>query len=467
MDALKHGMSKVGVKPDPNGVIWQIGIPVLIVLIAIAYFVIGIGYQNTYGRYHSNQESINNLLSIRRYTLGNAIDPTQMNNKSVCAQILAKTGPYARITEASSLIVNWRPLTVRMAGYLGGDITARDGVFDMQKGIQLAMHVGARAFVFDIDYLEVKPCEPVLIHRDQQGYMRSLHTGSIRDGMDALTRYSFNTNYDPVLVIIYLRRIPRGRTQKDIFFKALAASLDPLSTFHLGTTEQGNFHNCRSEKNLFTSEITNFQKKFIVMCNYNTNLLTNTPNPKDNLDFWTNARIYLDENGKANTLGEVTDMVPNGQVPYAQVGATSQLLQIPPDSQENFIIKSSNTFKIALGTMGEVLTPSEMAVLLSTLGVHCIPIDVLRLADTKEHLETLKMNSECNDLRALAQLTNPSDPLSFWRFAGWSRKYIQEGFENPNIPLPEPIPGFIKPKSVVPTKPPISTNSNGGLVNIS
>jgi hypothetical protein len=285
--------------------------------------------------------------------------------------------------------------------------------------------------------------------------------------MDALTRYSFNTNYDPVLVIVYLRRIPKGRKQMDIYFKAIAASLNPLSIYHLGTTEQGNFHNCRSEKHLFTTEITSFQKKFIVMCNYNTNLLANTSNPKDNLDFWTNARIYLDENGKANNLGEVTDMVATGQIPYAQVGSTSQLLQIPPDLQSNFIVKSSNTFKIALGPVEEVLTPNQLSTLLNTLGVQCVPIDVVRLAATPEHLKTLTQPAECNTGAALTNLTSPSDPLSFWRFAGWSRKNIIEAFENPKVPSSEPIPGFIKPVSVIPKKPPISTNSNGGLVNIS
>jgi hypothetical protein len=249
--------------------------------------------------------------------------------------------------------------------------------------------------------------------------------------------------------------------------KAVAASLDPLSTYHLGSTEQGNFHNCRSESHLFTSEITNFQKKFIVLCNYNTNLLPSTSNPKNSLDFWTNARIYLDENGKSDSLGEVTDMVPNGQIAFAQVGATSQLLAMPQSSQDTFRSKSSNTFKIALGPMEEKLTTLQVSTLLNTLGTHCIPIDVVRLGATPEHLETLKRAAECNTVAALTNATNPSDPLSFWRFAGWSRKNIAEGFENPKIPPSTPIPGFIKPVAVVPEKPPPSTNSNGGLVNIS
>jgi hypothetical protein len=58
--------------------------------------------------------------------------------------------------------------------------------------------------------------------------------------------------------------------------------------------------------------------------------------------------------------------------------------------------------------------------------------------------------------------------LSFWTYAGWSRKKIIEGFEDMKpVPVAANIPGFVIPKAVVPKKPPPSTNSNGGLVNIS
>jgi hypothetical protein len=359
-----------------------------------------------------------------------------------------------------------------MAGYLGGTITVRDGVFDMNVGIQLALQCGARCFIFDIDYLEDRPCEPRLIHRDEQGVMRSLHTGSIKDGMDALHRMAFNNNYDPVIVVVYLRRIPLGRKQQSAFFRAIAAALDPLSTYHLGSTEQGNFHNCRSESRLFTSEITTFQKKFIVICNYNTNLLPHTSNPKDNLDFWTNARLYVDPSGKSSSLGLVTTTVPEGQIAYVKIGATQQLLQVPPDapgapSTTTYKTLSSNTFTIAMGSMEDTFTSAQMSTLLNTLGIQCVPLDILRLASVKEHLKTLTNPIPAAQLSDLSNATNSADPLSFWTHAGWSRKLIIEGFENMKpVPVAAKIPGFIIPKAVVPKRPPPSTNSNGGLVNI-
>ena len=462
MDSVKQLFSKVINSPHPY---LQVAIPVLLVFLMILFFSLGAWYKNNYGRYRSNEDSINQLLAIRRQKLSDSIDSLAANESSVCGNLLSKTTPYSQIGERETALVNWRPLTVRIAGYLGGDKTQRDGVFDMVKGIQLALHLGARAFIFDIDYMEGKPCEPVVVNRDGAGVMRSLHTASIAHGMNTLNQMAFTKNYDPVIVILYLRRLPTSKVQKDTFFKAIASALDPLTTYHLGSTEQGNFHNCRSESDLFTSKITNFQKKFIVLCNYNTNLLANTSNPKDNLDFWVNARLYLDESGKSSTLGEVTASVPNGQIPYAQVGATSQLLMIPDSEKPNFYEKSSNTFKVAMTTPEYVLSTNEMSTLLNTLGIQCVPIDVIRLGDASCHINTVITKSNTPDLAALSNATNSASPLSFWTYAGWSRKNIIEGFVT-SVPVSVPIPGFIIPESIAPKKPHPSMNSNGGLVSI-
>ena len=465
MDAMKQAMAS----PDAA---WKIGIPVFFILLAIMYFSMAFWYKNQYGLYRTEPDSINILLGIRRKFLQENIEPLTPIYDSVSSELLKKRGLYSQITEDKTAIVNWRPLTVRMAGYLGGDKTVRDGVFDMTVGIQLALKCGARCFIFDIDYLEDRPCEPRLIHRDEQGVMRSLHTGSIKDGMTTLNNMAFNNNYDPVIIVIYLRRLPLGKKQKSSFFKAIASSLDPLSTYHLGSTEQGNFHNCRSEQSLFISEITRFQKKFIVLCNYNTTLLPRTSNPKDNLDFWTNARLYLDESGKSSSLGSVTGTVTHGGIAYAKVGATQQLLQVPPDvvgtpSTTTYKTLASNTFTIAMGSMEDTFTPSQLSTLMNTLGIQCVPMDVLRLASTKEHVKTLTNPTPASQLSDLSNATNQEDPLSFWTHAGWSRKEIIEGFQDMKpVPVAAKIPGFIIPKPVVPKKPPPSTNSNGGLVNI-
>jgi hypothetical protein len=62
MDAMKQAMAS----PDAA---WKIGIPVLLVLLAIMYFTMSLWYKNQYGLYRSQPDSINNLLTIRRQFL--------------------------------------------------------------------------------------------------------------------------------------------------------------------------------------------------------------------------------------------------------------------------------------------------------------------------------------------------------------------------------------------------------------
>lgn len=465
--------------PKSTSPLWQYGTLIGIVVLAIVYFSIGAWYKQTYGQFTTKPESIASLLTIRRSVLGQ-IDKLFPMNTSVCTSIINKVGPYAIIPTIQvrvgdpAAIVNWRPLTVRLTGHLGGIHTARDGVFDMDKGVQLALWQGARAFIFDIDYLEDAPCQPVIVHRDPGGYMRSLHTGSIKEGCQSLANRAFESNYDPVLVIVYIRRLPTGNNQKDLFFKKIAASLNPLSVYHLGSNEQGDYHNCKNEGNLFTSSITNFQKKFIVLTNYNTTLLPTTQNPKDNLDFWTNARIYQDPSGLSSTLGSVTGPVPSGQMAYATVGESQQLLKIPSNSQADYKDKTSNTFHISMTDVEYTYTHNDLLMLIDNLGIQCIPMDVVALSALKEHENTIKIRdtipSGMTALQSLSVAINPKDPLSYWAKAGWGRKFIitgTEGFENP-IPVlpPTPVPGYIIPNPVIAKKPPPSTNSNGGLVNI-
>ena len=453
---------------------WKYGTGILLIALTIIYWALGFQYSQAYAQFRSTPDSVKKLLTIRNHDLSSIIDPLADNTNSVCNLMKAKTAPYNGITSDKTPMVNWRPLTVRLAGYLGGINGARDGVFDMQKGVQLALSQGARAFVFEIDYLEDSPCNPVLVHRDSQGVMRSLHTGSIKDGCKALTDKAFERNPDPVLVIVYFRRIPPGKLQQNNYFQAVATSLNPLSPYHLGSNDKGNFHNCRSESQLFTSEITHFQQKFIVLCNYNTNLIVpTTGNPKDNLDFWTNARIYQDPAGISSSLGTVTTSISQGQTAYAHVGSSQQLLNIPSANQNEYssvkvVNSSANTFKIALSDVEYQYSSNQLGFLLNTLGVQCVPLDVIRLSANPEHERTIQLAARnAPSLQDLSNPKNPNDPLSFWAYAGWSRKLIIESFENPSPVDPaKPISGFIIPTPIVPKKPPPSTNSNGGLVSI-
>ena len=457
---------------DLPGKIWGNGMFIFFIVLIVFCFLFAGWYKIKYCSYTSTAESINSLLTIRRQNLGSIMSRSS-NKNSVCLSLTNKVNPYSKITSAQTSLVNWRPLTVRLAGYLGGIDGPLNGVFDMEFGISNAIFLGARSFVFDIDFLDEYPCAPILMYQDANGFKKSLNTGSIKDGMAALSKYAFGgdtSNYDPVVIVLYLRRVPSGKKQKSTFYTAIAQALSPISADHLGSTEQGNFHNCMGEKYLFTTEITSFQKKFIVLSNHNSTDLPKVQNPKDNLDFWTNARIHKDTNGKSSTLSPIVPLTDSTTIPYATIGDASQLLALSTVQRTTYA-GITNVYKIALcplENLDSVVTVANLSILLNTLGINSIPLDVLRLGSKDCHassiVNTLPSDLSLDNLANGKSGENTTDPLSFWSYAGWSKKLIKENFAN--YVKAEPIPGFIIPQPVVPKKPSPSTNSNGGLVSI-
>jgi hypothetical protein len=153
------------------------------------------------------------------------------------------------------------------------------------------------------------------------------------------------------------------------------------------------------------------------------------------------------------------------------------------------------TFSIAIGSPDYPYSPAEVSRLLNDLGVQCVPLDVVGLGISSNHLPTMNVGNATNLLRssgnsALKTLepmynmlpasaeSKSQDILSFWTYTGWSMKKIdggtqgfkdyKEGFEEAApVAKATAIPGFIIPKPVAPKQPSPKMNSNGGLVTIS
>lgn len=482
---------------------WKYIIPGFLSLMCAYYFIYAMSYKNTKGQYRTDPTSVSQVESIQQSTISTILGTsasaagTPSNGNSICSTLTASpipvpfnlitTNANSAIGDARTLL-NFRPLTVRLPGYINGPNGSTDGVFSPTFGINAALTLGARGFFFDIDYEDARPCVPAIIFRDNFGIKRSLNNGNIKMAITELASKAFTTNYDPVMIIIYLRRIPPGPKQQSKFFGAIAAALNPLSQYHLGQTDKGNFHNCRSESILFTSRITDYQKKFIVITNYDTSRLPARSNPKDNLDYWTNARIYEDPSGKSTALGSVTVAAPSAPPATALVGHISQLLNIGKKDEGTYQTQASGKFCIAIGSPDFAYTPTQVSKLMNTLGIQCVPLDVISLGINANHTDTIKYSQtpETNfvsltKLTNMYNLTNEKDILSFWTYTGWSMKMInsgtagnqgfqdyKEGFEEAApVPPATPIPGFIIPKPIAPKKPSPKMNSNGGLVTIS
>ena len=416
---------------------WQWGILIFLILLMTTYGGFSFWFYQKYSMFTETPNSIATLLSVRRNALGSIPAASFV---SVTANLPPASGgqqPWSSMKRENQALRNWRPLTVRLVGYLGGSNGLENGVFDMNFGVTSALKLGTRCFLFDIDYLEVAPCRPLLLYRDKTGYKRSLNSGSILEGMTSLSNNAFTNNTDPILIILYLHRVPPGNKQKERFFLNLAQSLKPLATKHLGSLNGNNYSRCGKEDTLFSSPITTYQDKFIVCVNYDTSQLGATTNPADNLHYWNNARIYQDPQGIDATLGSVTPSVANGGQAFIKVASTDQIINLSstgsPTPQESYATGCSSVFTISLAPPEYEYTNAKMETLLNILGVQCVPLDVLSLGTNPNHAAA---NAEILRIKPITtpgfsrvdlstdNSTSKKDPLSYWYYAPWSFKNI-------------------------------------------
>jgi hypothetical protein len=405
---------------------WQWGILIFLILLMTTYGGFSFWFYQKYSMFTETPTSIATLLSVRRNALGSI----------PAASFVSVTGgqpPWSLMNEANKALYNWRPLTVRLVGYLGGSNGLENGVFDMNFGVTSALKLGARCFLFDIDYLEVAPCRPLLLYRDKTGYKRSLNSGSILEGMTSLSNNAFTNNTDPILIILYLHRVPPGNKQKERFFLNLAQSLKPLATNRLGSLNGNNYFSCGKEDTLFSSPITTYRQKFIVCVNYDTSQLGAPTNPTDNLHYWNNARIYQDPQGIDATLGLVTPSVANGGSRYIKVASTDQIINTAVSERAGYATGCSSVFTISLAPPEYEYTNAKMETLLNILGVQCVPLDVLSLGTNPNHAsanaEILRNKPITTPGFTRIDLSTDNsiskkDPLSYWYYAPWSFKNI-------------------------------------------
>lgn len=456
-ETLTSVLGSISTNTKPlSGSFWFYSIPALLIVLIIIYTTIAIVMNNNT---KSTPRNIQTVIDVQQHTYTVAAQSSEI---STPVRAIAAYGSQY-LPDTKNYLINWRPMTVRLAGYLNNNTSGntKDGVFDLKDSssavgntsISVALKLGARAFVFDIDYLLDYPCDPVIINRDDSGVMRSLNTGSIVGACKSLAKNAFTTNQDPVIIILYIRRLPNSPFQKTNFLKSIANALKPLAPNHLGSTDIGNFHSCLLESALFMNQISKYQRKFIVLTNYDTSLITPSKDPRDNLHFWTNARIWQDPTSIGGVLGTVTGSPPNKEstIIYAQVGAFSQYLN--PTNAAKYDKDNYNKFTIALSSVQDSPSYADIDKVMNTLGVQCVPLNVLALATSDAHKAVVSYarNKPLDKFDTLP--VNTTDPLAFWQYSGWS-------FKPSNLTI------YVAPSPVIPTTPSPAMNSNGGLANI-
>lgn len=471
---------------DPNKgfpEIWPYLVIASLLTLCIIYTILAIIFSHVP---KSTPQTIDNTILIQEKFFKDAIMSLgDTPSKSVTDVLVSSDkGPYT-MEDRYTALVNWRPMTVRLSGYLDGTNGPQHGVFDLTDSssgvganisINIALRAGARAFVFDIDYKDDSPCVPFITGAS----VNSLNTGSILGACNCLSR-AFKTynNKDPILIILNIVRHPNENQnpyQLNNFLQGIAKGLLPLAPNHLGSTEYGIFHNCASEAHLFTSQITQYQNKFIVLTNYDTSLITPTADPRNNLHFWTNARLWQDP---VSTSGQSGPTPVAATPPYAQIGVLSDYINMTNDEQTKYASPNNATgsfsrFTVALAPIKDSVEYKKLNTLVNKMGIQCVGLDVLGLAAKKEHADALTTAGTT----ATLGYSDTTDPLSFWAYGGWSYKIASEPKTPPttgytikdtfvgSMAPGSTLPVYVIPTSVVPTKPHPATNSNGGLVNI-
>jgi hypothetical protein len=324
-------------------------------------------------------------------------------------------------------LVNLQPLTTKHAGFVG---PLDAGVFEEATSVKNTLAAGVRTFVFQIDYHEdtkkdtkLFPSvnEPCLLFRDDSGKLTSTNAGSIQKMSQALADFAFSdatpSNTDPIVIILYGARVPVDPVTDPKGYLAyctkIATQLKPLAPFHLGMMANGDYHRQALQGQLFSTPFTSFEKKVIIISNFDTTLYRNVTKmglapykPSDDLDYWTHAQIFKDDPGVGTSpsLG-VTTVAPPTLTPRSKIYSLDTLRSVMKggaSAMSAWATKNKSVFTIVMPSALSNPTYEEIDTMINKLGLNVLPFDFFSfdVADTKRRVNLWKSNTW--NLRPLA-----------------------------------------------------------------
>jgi len=325
-------------------------------------------------------------------------------------------------------LINLQPLTVKQAGFIG---PLDAGVFQEATAVTNTLKAGVRTFFFQIDYHEdankdsklfpgVK--EPCLLYRNDSGVLTSTNAGSILKMSQAIADIGFSNSVpsqnDPIVIVLYGVRVPGDPVTDPKCYLAyctkIASQLKPLTPFHLGMTANGDYHRQALAGQLFTTPFKNFEKKVIIVSNFDTSLYRNVKKmgiapyaPADDLDYWTNAQIFKDDMGLtvgAPSLGVTSVSPPNTPVraKIYTVDSIRAVITAGDDAISAWATKNKSVFTLVVPNSMTNPSYEEISTMIKKMGVNVLPFDFFSfdLSDTKRRLQI--WNSATWNLRPAA-----------------------------------------------------------------
>ncbi len=329
---------------------------------------------------------------------------------------------------AERLFLNFHVLGARLGGFLGNSTTG--GLYAADRAVELALRKGCRLFMLEIDYLERAPEVPVLVYRDPAANNLSRNTGSIGAVMRALKKHTKDQKLiadDPLIVVLYMRRIPGDNpSSKEAlnFMGAVAAELQAVVPYLYKPPASGAI----TEADVLKQPLEAYANSIVMLTNADTTGFTSdnavTITEARKLNKYIHARLYA---GMAKGPLDSMEAPKAGSVAGAKAYSYDYCLTLP---------KTGQTADEARNTWSLVMTPSldvpptaaELDLVMDTLGIQGVVVDVF------------------------ADGANAETVFAPKRFATFSYVAKQKAAR-----LAPPITGAIAPSD-------IKNNSNGGVV---
>lgn len=386
----------------------------------------------------SNFQNVTDTSIVQGATIQDASASIGAQVKGLNAATTVKGAPvkkegFANATGVSAerdelKLLNLQPLTVKQAGFIG---PLDAGVFQEATAVTNTLKAGVRTFLFQIDYHEdpnkdtklfpgVK--EPCLLYRDDSGVLTSTNAGSIQKMSQAIADIGFSnsvpSNTDPIVIVLYGARVPADPVTDPKGYLAyctkIASQLKPLAPFHLGMTAQGDYHRQALAGQLFTAPFKKFEKKVIIISNFDTSLYRGVANrglkpyaPVDDLDYWTHAQIFKDDVGVSvgqPALGVTSVAPPNIPVraKIFTIDSIRAVIKGGDPAVSAWATKNKSIFTVVVPN--SVTNPSydEISTMVKKMGVNVLPFDFFSfdLSDTKRRIQI--WNSATWNLRPAA-----------------------------------------------------------------
>lgn len=309
--------------------------------------------------------------------------------------------PLVKISMNNWVLLNFAPLTVSNAGYLGPDV---DGIYDT-SAIRQALDLGFRCFVFNIDYYQgspkdsekfVPPGDPCLLHRDDQGVIRSANCGRISQMAQALADQAFstslNTGKDPLLVFLMFKNTPDKIKEPGTytrFLSKVAEEIQPLRAKFLSRINNVRFSNLENQNQLFTQKFEDLMGKTLIFTNVDTSVFTaGGLSIEKNLRSMINAEVFTTTGGQLEK-DTISRPAPQGTQMAVGTAEGNYFFQTPPDRLQEATRKTNNVFTyVQRPSANDNFSVAQLEMLGKTYGVQSVGWNVYKTPTETQALFT-------------------------------------------------------------------------------